>query len=58
MKGSVSGFIIGMILLLLAFFLTSLVKQVFPTLSTQSADLLSIVIIFMGFVALFVGVRK
>lgn len=58
MKGSLGGFIVGVILLFLAFFLASMVGQVFPTLSQDSKDLFSMVIIFIGFVAVFLGVRK
>jgi hypothetical protein len=58
MKGSMGGFIIGVILLFLAFFLASLVGLVFPTLGQDSKDLLSMVVIFIGFVAVFLGVRK
>lgn len=57
MKGSLGGFIVGMILFMLAIFLTTLIRQVFPTLSNNSADILSMVILFMGIVAVFIGFR-
>jgi uncharacterized membrane protein len=57
MRGSLGGFIIGIILLMLAIFLTTLIRQVFPSLSNNSADILSMVILFMGIVAVFIGFR-
>ena len=57
MKGSLGGFIVGIILFMLAIFLTTLIRQVFPTLSNNSADILSMVIMLIGLVAVFVGFR-
>jgi len=55
---NLKGFILGLILFMLCIFLSLIVPQIFTTINSESQNILSLVILFIGAISPFIGAME
>lgn len=56
-KGSIGGFVMGLIILMLMLFATTLTGMLFTDIAQENLDILNMVLIIVGLSSIMVGIR-